>query len=244
MKYRQTLYTNYHSTQSGRASLTDAKQLFEREVDQFDKEIIPLLSTVAKSAKVFDLGCGSGSLLQALSNVGFNNISGMDLSKEQVELAHSLGVNCVEMGNGLEFLEACTHTYDVILGMDIIEHFTKDELVELLQTIKRALTPNGIVIFRTPNLDSPMASVFANGDFTHENYLNASSAQQVLLATGFNNVQILSSFMQVKSIWKELLRKIIYQVMLIRLKLQLFATARSTRNIVFTPNMIIIASNQ
>jgi len=234
MKYRQTLYTNYHSTQSGRASLTDAKQLFEREVDQFDKEIIPLLSTVAKSAKVFDLGCGSGSLLQALSNVGFNNISGMDLSKEQVELAHSLGVNCVEMGNGLEFLEACTHTYDVILGMDI----------ELLQTIKRALTPNGIVIFRTPNLDSPMASVFANGDFTHENYLNASSAQQVLLATGFNNVQILSSFMQVKSVWKELLRKIIYQVMLIRLKLQLFATARSTRNIVFTPNMIIIASNQ
>jgi 2-polyprenyl-3-methyl-5-hydroxy-6-metoxy-1,4-benzoquinol methylase len=243
MKYRQILYSNYHTTQSGRASLTTAKELFDREALQFTQEILPLLQGVPQEAHIFDLGCGSGSLLSALSNEGFTNISGMDLSEEQVDLAHSLGVNAVKQGNGLEYLETCEKQFDVILGMDIIEHFTKDELVELLQKIKHALKPNGLAIFRTPNLDSPMATVFANGDFTHENYMNASSAQQVLMAVGFSKVEVLSSFMRVSPIWKEWIRNFLYKCMVVRLKLQLFATARSTRNIVFTPNMLIKASN-
>lgn len=243
MKYRQILYSNYHTTQSGRASLTTAKELFDREALQFSQEIIPLLRGVSKEANVFDLGCGSGSLLSALSNAGFTNIAGMDLSEEQVNLAHSLGIDKVVKGNGLEYLENCEKQFDVILGMDIIEHFTKDELVELMQKIRNALKPNGLAIFRTPNLDSPMATVFANGDFTHENYLNASSAQQVLLAVGFSTVEVLPSFMRVTPIWKEWVRSFLYRCMVFRLKLQLFATARSTRNIVFTPNMLITASN-
>lgn len=243
MKYRQILYSNYHTTQSGRASLTTAKELFDREALQFSQEIIPLLRGVSKEANVFDLGCGSGSLLSALSNAGFTNIAGMDLSEEQVNLAHSLGIDKVVKGNGLEYLENCEKQFDVILGMDIIEHFTKDELVELMQKIRNALKPNGLAIFRTPNLDSQMATVFANGDFTHENYLNASSAQQVLLAVGFSTVEVLPSFMRVTPIWKEWVRSFLYRCMVFRLKLQLFATARSTRNIVFTPNMLITASN-
>lgn len=243
MKYRQILYSNYHTTQSGRASLTTAKELFDREALQFSQEIIPLLRGVSKEANVFDLGCGSGSLLSALSNAGFTNIAGMDLSEEQVNLAHSLGIDRVVKGNGLEYLENCEKQFDVILGMDIIEHFTKDELVELMQKIRNALKPNGLAVFRTPNLDSPMATVFANGDFTHENYLNASSAQQVLLAVGFSTVEVLPSFMRVAPIWKEWVRSFLYRCMVFRLKLQLFATARSTRNIVFTPNMLITASN-
>ena len=244
MKYRQILYSNYHTTQSGRASLTTAKELFDREVLQFKQEILPLLRGVSKEANVFDLGCGSGSLIKALSNEGFTNILGMDLSEEQVNLAHSLGVDTVKKGNGLDYLGNCEKQYDVILGMDIIEHFTKEELVELLQKIKHALKPNGFAIFRTPNLDSPMATVFANGDFTHENYMNASSAQQVLMAVGFLSVEVLPSFMRVTPVWKEWIRSFLYQCMVFRLKIALFATARSTRNIVFTPNMLIKASNQ
>jgi 2-polyprenyl-3-methyl-5-hydroxy-6-metoxy-1,4-benzoquinol methylase len=244
MKYRQILYSNYHTTQSGRASLTTAKELFDREVLQFKREILPLLRGVSKEANVFDLGCGSGSLIKALSNEGFTNIAGMDLSEEQVNLAHSLGIESVVKGNGLEYLENCEKQFDVILGMDIIEHFTKDELVELMQKIRNALKPDGLAIFRTPNLDSPIATVFANGDFTHENYLNASSAQQVLMAVGFSNVEVIPSFMRVTPFWKEWVRRFFYMSMVFRLKLELFATARSTRNIVFTPNMLIKASNQ
>lgn len=243
MKYRQTLYSNYHSTQSGRASLTDAKQLFLREVRQFENEIIPLLASKEKSVRIFDLGCGSGSLLKALENHGYNQAVGMDVSQEQVELAHSLGVTQVQLGDGMSYLRENPQQFDVILGMDIIEHFTKDELVELLTLIKDALKPNGLAIFRTPNLDAPMATVFANGDFTHENYLNASSVQQVVLAVGYQQVSVVPSYMKVSPWWKEIVRNCMYRWMVLQLKLKLFATARSTRNIVFSPNMVIIANN-
>lgn len=36
--------------------------------------------------------------------------------------------------------------FDAILGMDIIEHFGKDELVDLLLLAQKALKPNGYML--------------------------------------------------------------------------------------------------
>lgn len=124
--------------------------------------------------------------------------------------------------------------------MDIIEHFTKDELVELLQLIQSKLKKGGMAIFRTPNMDAPIATAFAIGDFTHENYLNASSAEQVMLSCGFVDVNVKPSFMRVNGFLKEGIRSILYRLLSLRLKLQLFATARSTQKVLFTPNLLIV----
>jgi SAM-dependent methyltransferase len=240
-QYRSILYGNYHSTQSGRASGTDARALFEREKAQFSLETIPLLGNLPRAARILDIGCGSGSLIAALQNAGFTQCKGIDVSKEQVQLAHSLGVHAVEEGDVMQHLRGMPAAYDLICGMDIIEHFTKDELTELLQLLAAALKPGGRVIFRTPNLDAPMASVFAHGDFTHENYLNASSASQVMLACGFQRVEVRPSLMRAPGFLKESIRRIAFGLLAFRLKLTLFATARSTRGVLFTPNMIIVA---
>ena len=89
-------------------------------------------------------------------------------------------------------------------------------------------------------MDAPIATAFAIGDFTHENYLNASSAEQVMLSCGFSNVSVVPSFMRVNGFLKEGLRGILYRLLNLRLKLQLFATARSTQKVLFTPNLIIV----
>ena len=242
MKYRETLYANYHTTQSGRAALTDAKSLFEREKWRFEKEILPLIN-LPKSARILDIGCGSGSFLKALSEHGYTEITGIDLSEEQVKLAHQLGVTQVQQGDLVEFLNAAEHKFDLISGMDIIEHFTKNELVDLLHLIQNYLNPGGIAIFRTPNLDAPMATVYANGDFTHENYMNTSSAQQVMMACGFEKVQVFESNMQIPNALKEIIRKVVFSILKFRFKLTLFATGRSTQNVLISPNMVIIAKN-
>jgi 2-polyprenyl-3-methyl-5-hydroxy-6-metoxy-1,4-benzoquinol methylase len=241
MEYRKTLYENYHTTQSGRASTTDAKSLFLREKWRFQHEILPLFSQLDKNSKIYDMGCGSGSLIASLKENGFNHVLGIDLSQEQVQTAHTMGVNEVQFGDAIEHLKHNTQLYDVIVGTDIIEHFTKNELVELLQLIQKNLKPNGKAIFRTPNLDAPFASVFANGDFTHENYMNASSAQQVMMACGFPVVIVLPSMLQVQSPIKELIRKALYFCLNFFFKAVIFATGRSLQNILFTPNMIIVA---
>lgn len=177
----------------------------------------------------------------ALKQAGYSQVSGMDLSEEQVKMAHSMGVMEVVLGDAMQYLRDTTEGFDVITGMDIIEHFTKDELVELLQLIQSKLNAGGVAIFRTPNMDAPVASAFALGDFTHENYLNASSAEQVMLSCGFQEVAVLPSTMRVNGIVKEIIRRIAYDWLELILKIQLFATARSTRKVLFTPNLIIVA---
>jgi 2-polyprenyl-3-methyl-5-hydroxy-6-metoxy-1,4-benzoquinol methylase len=240
VEYRKVLYANYHTTQSGRASLTSAEALFEREKRQFEREILPLFHSASKTSRIFDMGCGSGSLLKGLKDVGYTNVIGMDLSEEQVNMAHEFGVSEVVLGDAMQFFRSSEERFDVITGMDIIEHFTKDELVELLQLIQSKLKKGGMAIFRTPNMDAPIATAFAIGDFTHENYLNASSAEQVMLSCGFGDVKVKPSFMRVNGFLKEGLRGIFYRILSLRLKLQLFATARSTQKVLFTPNLIIV----
>jgi len=240
VEYRKVLYANYHTTQSGRASLTSAEALFEREKRQFEREILPLLHSASKASRIFDMGCGSGSLLKGLKDAGYTNVIGMDLSEEQVNMAHEFGVSEVVLGDAMQFFRGSEDQFDIITGMDIIEHFTKDELVELLQLIQSKLKKGGMAIFRTPNMDAPIATAFAIGDFTHENYLNASSAEQVMLSCGFSNVSVVPSFMRVNGFLKEGLRGILYRLLNLRLKLQLFATARSTQKVLFTPNLIIV----
>ena len=240
VEYRKVLYANYHTTQSGRASLTSAEALFLREKRQFESEILPLLQSVSKSARIFDMGCGSGSLLKGLKEAGYTNVIGMDLSEEQVTMAHNFGVSEVVLGDAMQFFRSSEEQFDIITGMDIIEHFTKDELVELLQLIQSKLKKGGMAIFRTPNMDAPIATAFAIGDFTHENYLNASSAEQVMLSCGFSNVRVVPSFMRVNGFLKEGLRGILYRLLSLRLKFQLFATARSTQKVLFTPNLLIV----
>lgn len=239
--YRQLLYSNYHTTQSGRASGTDRSALFIRERKQFSEEILPLLEYMNRQAKILDMGCGSGSLLSALNHSGFSDIIGVDVSPEQVAMAGEMGVTGVIQGDVLEVLRSSNNKFDLITGMDIIEHFTKNELVEVLQAAYAALKPGGMVLLRTPNMDAPIASVFAYGDFTHELLLNASGAQQVMLAAGFSRVDVLPSLMRTNGRLKEQIRKVSWAILSLRLKLELFATARSSKNVIFTPNLIIKA---
>jgi SAM-dependent methyltransferase len=214
---------------------------FNIEKNQFKHEILPLLKGVDKNAIICDVGCGSGSMLSVLADAGYINAFGVDVSPEQVELAKDMGVSNVHCQDFFEYIKENEVQCDVVLGMDIIEHFTKTELVGFLKKMRESLKPKGRVLFRTPNLDAPMATVFAHGDFTHENYINQSSAEQVMLSCGFTKVRVLPSLMRTGNPLKEFFRKMVYAVMRFRLKLLLFATARSTKGVLFSPNLVIEA---
>ena len=143
-----------------------------------------------------------------------------------------------------DYLKKHESAFDVISGMDIIEHFTKDELVDLVQLIKKALRKGGMAIFRTPNMDAPMASVFAMGDFTHENFLNKNAAEQLMLSLDFKNVEVFPSYMYVKGALKNLVRKLLWFRKSSSVKLILFASGRSSKHVVLTPNLIIRAQKK
>ena len=212
---------------------------------QFKKEIIPLLPE-DKNVRILEIGCGYGSLLLLLQEFGYHNAEGIDISPEQVKTAGELGAKNVKLADIHKFLDNANQKYDVLIGIDIIEHFTKNELVELLEKVKNNLTENGCAIFRTPNADAPFGSVYAFGDFTHEIILNYSSSEQVFLSAGFEDVQVLPSHVETNGFFKNIIRKIYWFFIQIECRIILFSTGRSTKSVLLTPNLIIraVAKNQ
>jgi 2-polyprenyl-3-methyl-5-hydroxy-6-metoxy-1,4-benzoquinol methylase len=142
-----------------------------------------------KRARVHELGAGAGGLLDYLRTQGFERLTGVDGSAEQVARARAAGVE-VELGEAVASLRARpSQSLDVIIAIDLIEHLTKPEVFELLDECLRTLTPGGRLLVHTVNADSPFFGSVRFGDFTHELAFNRSSISQVLRTVGFREVR-------------------------------------------------------
>ena len=239
MAYRDTFYKDYFQQQAGRNTLSSSlneKLAWDQKV--YADEFLHLLPA-NHAASILDLGSGYGSLCHWLQHKGFHNVRAIDTSPEQVQRAKELGipVELCDVHSALEREEG----YDIIFAIDFIEHFDKEELVELLKKMVSRLNPKGKLILRTPNIDAPMGSFYAYGDFTHGVVLNKHSAIQLLLACGIHEVIIHPSSLRVKGVIKNICRRIVWLVLKISMKLSLFATGRRTSAVSYTPNLVIEA---
>lgn len=141
-----------------------------------------------KDAKILDVACGGGMLLHYFKDLGYTNICGVDISPEQVVLAKQVIEN-VTIGNALDYLEAHQSEYDLIVGLDIIEHFYKDEVMEFLDNCYSALKKGGRLILQAPNSESPWGLSIRYGDFTHEVGFTHNCLWKLLMLAGFEDIQ-------------------------------------------------------
>ncbi len=239
LKYRDIIYNNYFTTQVNKLEV-DHTAMLAQQASHNSAELLALLPS-HKDAKIVDLGCGFGTFVKPVLDAGYTQVAGYDISPEQVAVAHKLGIKEV-CHSSIEDYFAKGEKVDVIVGLDIIEHFTKDELIDFLLAAKKGLNPGGKVIFRTPNMDAPQASVYAYGDISHETFLNKSSALQLMSSVGFANVMVSGGLMRSNSSIKEIIRKIGWWKYIFFQKLVLFSSARTWHNVVFEPNLIIVAT--
>jgi SAM-dependent methyltransferase len=159
-----------------------AAQQWGKSYDHFLKRILPK----EKNATILDVACGGGNLLYYFKSKGFTNIKGVDLSPEQISLARQV-IDDVTLQDATAYLKDHPGPFDLITGLDIIEHFTKDEALDFLAAIQVALRPNGRVVLQTPNLGGFMGPSMRFGDFTHEIGLTPGSLENLLRIAGFTS---------------------------------------------------------
>ncbi len=184
--YRTKLYAHYASQVHGKENLTFDEVAAKRWHALYNSYLKGLLPP-EKDTPILDVACGSGQLLYFLKQRGYTNLHGVDLSPEQVELSRQVLVDVVE-GDAIEYLVAHPSEFELILGLDIVEHFTKDELLSFLEACFAALCPGGRLILRTTNAESPWGNVFRYGDLTHELSFSPDCLMNLLSATGFSSV--------------------------------------------------------
>jgi SAM-dependent methyltransferase len=149
----------------------------------------PWLEQVPKDAEIADLGCGDGLLLGVFQEMGFQRLYGVEGSSQMYRLCQAR-FPAVEQSDLRDYLRRNVAAFDVIALFDVIEHFTREEAVELLDEIHAALRPGGLLLLQLPNGDSPFAHAVFAGDVTHETLYTRGSLRHMLAIGGFSLVDV------------------------------------------------------
>lgn len=147
-----------------------------------------------RRAKILEVGCGSGALLLAMRDLGYGNLSAIDIAPGQVEFCRSMGFEDIQQADVLKFFDDRIEYWDAIVLADVLEHLEKDEVFQVLGEIREHLNPDGIVILRVPNMSNPLNIRTRYVDFTHEVGFSKETLEQVLRVAGFDVLTIKGEF--------------------------------------------------
>jgi len=166
-----------------------------------------------KNTKILDLGCGSGDLIYFLDKKGYEYIEGVDISYQQIQLAHKLNIKNVSFGDIYGNLASKkSNSFDVVVSFDVLEHLDNDELLVLIDEVYRILKKEGRFIIHVPNADSPFFGSVRYGDITHERAFNNFSLTQLIRATGFESIVTFEDRPIIKN-FKGLIRWIVWMIL-------------------------------
>jgi SAM-dependent methyltransferase len=152
-----------------------------------DGRVFPLIADVPRDSHVLEIGCGPGYLLEYLRSKGFSHVEGIDISAEQVALAVQRECHA-KVADVFEELSRHDATLSLILAFDVVEHFSKEENLQLFGAMRRALRPGGLVVLQTPNGGALFGGQIIYGDLTHMTIFNPNSLSQLLRRTGFTDI--------------------------------------------------------
>lgn len=143
-----------------------------------------------RAARILELGCGHGALLHFARKAGYTKMQGVDGSPAQVAAARKLGIDGIREGDLQTALrETQNDSLDAVILFDVLEHLTRDEILDTVDAIHRVLKPGGRLILHVPNGASPFGTLMIYSDLTHEIAFTPESLAQLFLASGWKSVE-------------------------------------------------------
>ena len=162
-------------------------------------------------SRIVDLGCGTGSLVSGLLNCGYTNVSGIDVSEENVQQGKLAGLS-IKHREIIDFINESlskNNKYDVVFLLDVLEHLDDDELYEVVDGVKKVLDKNGCFIIKTINAESLISGMGRYMDITHERSFTSYSLRELMNAFEYKNFKILNSKINKPRNFKEHIRNFI-----------------------------------
>lgn len=96
-------------------------------------------------ARILDLGCGTGAVLQELT--AFSHPIGLDMSPLALEFCRGRGLSRLAIGRG-ETLPLQNSSVDAVIALDVFEHIEDDR--SAFAEAARVLRPGGVLVLSVP----------------------------------------------------------------------------------------------
>ena len=113
-----------------------------KKIYNFSKEFIK-----NKNIKILEVGCGAGGILKYLNDIGYNNLTGIDYDKEQLNFGINEGLNLIHIGNFKKEIK-----YDFIILSHVLEHLINPS--NQIKSIYELLNDNGNLYIEVPSIHS------------------------------------------------------------------------------------------
>jgi len=186
--YRDRVYEHYVSAFKGRPARESLRTLFQHRGRIYDSLLGPLIRT-GQAGHVLEVACGQGTFLHWAERQGIAGAHGCDIAAEQIAVAQELGL-AAELASYHDYLPRFTGQCDLVVGLDIIEHLSRDEAFDFLDLCHQALRPGGHLFLTTPNGTGFRAGNVLYGDLTHETIFCPQSITVAMTLAGFENVSV------------------------------------------------------
>jgi SAM-dependent methyltransferase len=166
-----------------------SKEHFDEMAKHMESTLTAMLPS-ERELPVVDVGCGYGFALEALRRLGFIKLQGLEISKEQAEVARYRGFKVALVTDTTEWLAAHRSQFILALLIDVLEHVEVSSQIAFLRGLKDSLLPGGRLIVQVPNANSILAARWRYNDYTHCSSFTEHSLYFVLRNAGFDDVKI------------------------------------------------------
>ncbi|MEV0155920.1 class I SAM-dependent methyltransferase [Micromonospora sp. NPDC050686] len=229
-------YQTYTSDHAGPSDRRACALAYRRDIRPY------LRRSSGRPCRVLDIGCGQGDLVELMLADGIDAY-GIDISAEQVAVAHSKGVDRVRLGDFHGPLRAEAESWDAIVATDLLEHLSRDDLLRTFDEVLAALRPGGVFLARVPNAVSPTGGHVMYGDITHRTWFTCRSVAQLASAAGFGSVAVSACPPAVHG-FASLLRSAVWWPISAAWKVALAAETGQLRGHVVTQNLVFVARRE
>jgi 2-polyprenyl-3-methyl-5-hydroxy-6-metoxy-1,4-benzoquinol methylase len=202
-QYSESEKVNFNNSPEVLALLKKNKKVLDHNLKSFFE------STIKKESKILDLGCGYGSFLYFLQALKYKNVTGLDISTEELDICKRIfgSFNFIQK-DIFEYLDSTTEKFNVIYLSHVLEHITKDKIFDFLGGIKKILTDDGLLVIIIPNSGAYFHSGVARYvDITHELGFTDKSLRQVLILAGYKDISI-KNYFGARNLLLNILRKV------------------------------------
>jgi SAM-dependent methyltransferase len=213
MTHASSFFDNYSSTHLEHLNENPEHKLrWFRKYSQ--KYYLPYISEISFDDPILEIGCNRGYLIKCLTSFGFSDLTGIDLSSDDLKQAALLNPTVTFIhSDATTYLEQNIGSFSLIVLKAVLEHIPKPEIPKLISALKTSLKPGGILLIDVPNMDWLFASHERYMDFTHEVGFTKESLGQ-LLRQQFEDVHIIpvDNIIQtsiIRRVLKPIARKII-----------------------------------
>jgi SAM-dependent methyltransferase len=168
----------------GRYKRYETPGLSAKVVARFDREVWEPAACRADQ-RFLELGCGTGQFLAYLAAKGARQVVGIDHDPELEKVIPESARPFFRQGDIVAAMgEGTLGLFDRIFLFDVLEHFSPEDGLALLEAIKAHLAPEGLLVLKVPNAASPWGIQYQYGDLTHKTAYTPLSLHQMATAAG------------------------------------------------------------